>query len=529
MSTDGASQDLLSPEDGLSAVDAGRPRRRDPSPETTKAAHGRLIAAAAAYKTGAATRAAALCDSLLAEHPEYVAALHLAGRIGLALGRPAAALERLEKAAALAPDDPAIRASRDSARVAIGIGPEEAAGLEPRDDAADEAVIGMALVAEREFARATVHLRSAVSRDPSLADAWLNLGRALVQLGDEAGAIAALEAYHRLAPDSIAALQVLTQMPPASLTIDLGGALDRVAAKPDLSAEDQTRLAFARANFLDRRGRYAEAWDVAMLANARVATGQATAREAHRRSRQDQIGWVNRFDLHPADRDRGGPISLFILGVSRSGKSTLERLLASLPGVVAGYENAAIRRAAARTSQSAGLLTITAARRLPRQLEAPFAAHYADEIRRRAGEPRVFVSTQPGALLEAGALVNALGNVRFVLVRRDPQDIAVRMFFRHYRERMVFAYDLRAALDEVADYARLMDVWQARLPERCIDMTYEELVSDPETAVRRVCALCGIDRGTTPLPAIPDDREAARPYRQAIAAALAGEEVRAPS
>lgn len=524
MSAGESTQDLLQSDDGSSVVSAGGMSRRDPSPTIVKAAHGRLIAAAAAYKAGDTTRAKELCDALIAEHPEYVAALHLAGRIHLAIGEPRMGLEWLGKAAALAPDVSAIRASLDSARAALGIAAE--GPVEPGPgDAAAEAAIGVALVAEREFARAAAHLRSAVSRDPSLADAWLGLGRALVQLGDESGAIAALEAHHRLKPDSIASLQILAQMPPASLGIDLDAALTRIAALPDLSADDGTRLAFARASSLDRRGRHTEAWEAAMLANGRVAAGQAAAREAHRRGRQDQVGWVHRFDLHPADRGQGSATSLFILGVSRSGKSTLERLLSCLPRVVPGYENTAIRRAAARASQSAGLLTITAARRLPRQLEAPFAVNYAEEIRRRAGDARVFISTQPGALLEAGALVNALGNVRFVLMRRDPQDIAVRMLFRHYRDRMVFAYDLRAALDEVGDYARLMDTWQSRLPGHCMAMTYEDLVSDPETAVRRVCTHCGIDRGTAPLPAIPDDRSAARPYRDAIAATLAREDV----
>lgn len=508
------------PDEDSATAGTGPRSRRDPTPDAIRAAHGQLLAAAAAHQAAEHARALALCEALLARHPEYVGALHLAGRIHLAIGEPEAALARLDKAAALHPGDPAIAASVAAASVALGVVPHDSAGPDI-NEAAAQSQAGASLLSDREFDRAAVHLRRAVALDPAAAEARLNLGRVLLQLGDIAGAVAALEAHIALAPDSVAALQLLAQVPPEMVRIDLDAALTRREALPEASADEQTRLEFARANFLDRRGRYAEAWDRLMLANGLVAAGHAAAREAHRRERREQVGWVSRFDLHPATGSHFETTSLFILGVSRSGKSTLESLLARLPGVTAGYENMAIRRAAAAASQSAGLLTIRAARRLPRQLEAPFAAHYATEVRRRVGDARLFVSTQPGALLEAGALVNALGNVRFVLMRRDSEDTAIRMLFRHYRDRMVFAYDLRAALDEITNYGQLMEAWQARLPDHCIAMTYEDLVTDPEAQVRRVCALCSIDRGIGPLPAVPDDRGAARPYREAIAAALA--------
>ena len=52
------------------------------------------------------------------------------------------------------------------------------------------------------------------------------------------------------------------------------------------------------------------------------------------------------------------PLSLFIIGPSRSGKTTVERLLGQVEGIKCGYESRLAERTARRTSQLSGLLTI---------------------------------------------------------------------------------------------------------------------------------------------------------------------------
>jgi hypothetical protein len=50
---------------------------------------------------------------------------------------------------------------------------------------------------------------------------------------------------------------------------------------------------------------------------------------------------------------------------------------------------------------------------------------------------------------------------------------------------------------------------------------YEDMVADPAAALRAAADLCGVPMTDRPLPVLGDDRDAAAPYRQFMAAELA--------
>ena len=66
------------------------------------------------------------------------------------------------------------------------------------------------------------------------------------------------------------------------------------------------------------------------------------------------------------------PLSLFIIGPSRSGKTTVERLLGQVEGIKCGYESRLAERTARRTSQLSGLLTISTPPDLPTRAACRF-------------------------------------------------------------------------------------------------------------------------------------------------------------
>jgi len=53
-------------------------------------------------------------------------------------------------------------------------------------------------------------------------------------------------------------------------------------------------------------------------------------------------------------------------------------------------------------------------------------------------------------------------------------------------------YDLDALASHYREYRRVMDHWHAAMPGRILDVVYADLVSDPETTMRRVLDFCGL-------------------------------------
>jgi hypothetical protein len=224
----------------------------------------------------------------------------------------------------------------------------------------------------------------------------------------------------------------------------------------------------------------------------------------------------------PPPPDRRQPVSLFILGASRSGKTTMERLMATFDGVKLGYENPIVENAIRRAFQGAGLLTNGFFEMLPPQLYPQCREIYLEELARRAGPARVFTNTHPARISDAPLIVSVFPNVRLLFVKRDIEDTVLRMYFRRYTEGNAYAYELSAAREHVVWYHQMMDLMAAKLPDIVRTIRYEDMVANPSAALRVAAELCELPMPSEPPPAIGDDRGCAEPYREFMTAQPGG-------
>src|SRR5260370_2187638 len=214
-------------------------------------------------------------------------------------------------------------------------------------------------------------------------------------------------------------------MPASVITIDLLAQLDKVTRQ---DGEDQAKfensITFARAAALDRAGRYTEAWEHLVRANRAVFLANQEAFE-------DVAAWQNRSLMRlrqSSPRQVAATsvgvqvISLFILGPSRCGKTTLESLVNTLDGVKRGYEDFSVGNAVARTFQTTALGGTPLLENLPSSLFSSCRDAYLAELAARAGSAKIFTSTNPGRIHDADLIAAAFPNVRFLLVKRDLDD-----------------------------------------------------------------------------------------------------------
>ena len=232
----------------------------------------------------------------------------------------------------------------------------------------------------------------------------------------------------------------------------------------------------------------------------------------------------------PANETVGDdPSPILILGLPRSGTTLVEQILSAHPDVRGAGELAywnergseweraetpEAKRALAASSANNYIRllrsVVTEAKRRESQ-EAPGARRGAAEAKRREsqeapGTRRGAAEAQQGPAARrvtdkmplnfqwAGLIHLALPRATLVHCRRSPLDTALSIHQTHFNPRLLFPTGGGALVGFIRAYQRLCAHWQRVLPpERFIEIDYENLVNEPQPAIRRILDAAGLE------------------------------------
>lgn len=495
----------------------------DPSQEAWR----QLQEAESARLKGQLDRALNLCLPLVQRDPEYYGALYTLGLIYADKGHYPQALGLLMRAVMLNPRSWQALTSLSGAYLALGATEmaaqtlEQARAIKP-DDPAIFTTLGEIYRTEREYELAHDAFEAAVKLDPKLIEAARGLGQCCMYLGRYAEAAAIFQRLVKRGDHSATVLSSLVELPKPLVTLDpLAEIAQATPEKNESKADFDIVIGSIKAAALDKAGKAEEAWQLATAVNRSLfATREKDAQDVAETQRSSLAQLKGRRIKTFAASRPAKTISLFILGPSRSGKTVMEALTATLHGVKRGYENPIVENAIRRTFQNAGLITARAFDELPAPLDAQCREIYLDELARRAPSAKVFTNTHPARIYDAARMAAAFPGVRFLFVKRDPDDNLLRIFMRRYATGNSYSYNLKLAREHIAWYHQMIDALAEKLPQAARVIRYEDMVSDPRGALQAAADLCGLSVGDAALPDIGDDRDCAAPYRAAMAAAL---------
>jgi len=505
------------------------PMQKTPREIPSAAVRTELAKADQLRKAGKLKRAQAICETLIDQYPDYVAALHTLGLIHLTKEQYWPALSCFTRAAMLNPKDPTILINLGNVYFGLGAAELSTQTLElAKTFAPDNPIIhttlGRIYEAQKEYELAAGCFERALALDPTNAATAFALSSCYLHMGRVEDAAVRLIQAHRSDPVSVDVLGALAHLPTSLVGIDVLAALEKLPESKAVERKDfAARHAFAMAAALDKRDRTAEAWDYLVQANAGLYEKYGASYQDHVRRADYALEEAAKLKVKPrrlsADPSEV-PISLFILGPSRSGKTTLEGLVDTMDGVKRGYENPIVQNAVRRTFQLSGFLTLEALNALPDVLDGKFTEIYTEELLERAGGEKVFTNTHPGRIKDVGRMIATVPKARFVFVKRDIHDIALRIYMKHFREGgNVYAYNVRTIFEEIDWYHRMFDLCAEKIPEACIVVNYEDMIENPSLVLSQVADFCGLAMPSGPLPVLGDDRGCAEPYRGFLDAA----------
>ncbi|WP_156943784.1 tetratricopeptide repeat-containing sulfotransferase family protein [Roseivivax isoporae] len=426
-------------------------------------AQTRYAAALRLMQAGRMAEARTALTALLASHPDSPEIRAQLARIAHEEGDFATRADHLDRALAARPGmpallDAAVAAFADAGRVEDALAAHDAriaAARKPLHAAADK---GIYLQRIGRFDEAEALFRELIARAPF-----------------EGVLYRTFLATHRLAADD-----------------PLMGRLRKAANNPKVGDETRVHALFALAKALEDQGAHDEVFPVLHRANRlqrRLAPYDRAAREAEDaaiRAAQDRAA------LDPIDLEAAlAPV--FVTGMPRSGTTLAEQIVGAHPDATAGGELAlALRLAHARFAANGRLAAL---RSLKDPDLARYAASYLHGVRRATGARRGTVTDKSiQSHLVYGYLARALPGARFVVIDRDPRDVALSIYKTHFAlGTHRYANDLADIAAAIKAFRASVAAWQDRLGDRLVRVAYEDLVGDPEPAARRLVAAAGLD------------------------------------
>jgi tetratricopeptide (TPR) repeat protein len=350
--------------------------------------------------------------------------------------------------------------------------------------------VGVILGALERHDEARAAFAEALALDPLHVPAHYNLGLLHEEFGEREQAI---DRFERVLSIDSGYYDALARIAGARRTTDPADPfiqrLRHALARPGLPAPTREALAFGLGKTLDECGRYDEAFAAYREANSSART------RSHRYDR----GAAERY--HDGVRaafdrswlDRTDPVSMrplvFVCGMFRSGTTLLEHMLAAHPEVAAGGEIAYFNRQL--DDRFAGFPAATAAAP-PAQLKT-LATGYLDELDRRFPGARLVINKRPDTFRFIGLLHGLFPEARFVVMQRNALDTCLSIYFQQLADELAYSTDLEDTAHYLLQYRSLVRHWQQLLPERIVEVRYEQLVREPRSVLEPLCDFLGLD------------------------------------
>jgi tetratricopeptide (TPR) repeat protein len=424
---------------------------------------------------------------------------------------PVTAQTLLERALDLSPGYNAARA--DYARLLLEQRFYALAGVQARRllaqvprDLPLRGILARSLAETSRFAEAIEVVEGMIRDQPNNAQFYVPYGGNLHIVGRHEDSAAAYRKALRVAPALAEAYSGLVALKGKFLTDEDVAAMRAHLANGRLDRFNTWHMSYALAQALERRRDFAGCFAALEngarafrehYAGTRFAHDAAAADERVRRLKQvfSAETFAARAAPIPDAPPRDTPI--FVVGMPRAGSTLLEQILASHSMIEGTRELLEMNYITRDLGLSRRLVTTMT---YPQQVlgltpdeRAALGARYIREtaIYRRSGR-RCFVDKRPWNWMDAGLIHLILPHAKIIDIRRAPMAACFAMYKQLLPADAAFSYDLTHVGRFYNGYVDMMKHYETVLPGRIHYVSYELLVQDTETEIRRLLEYCGL-------------------------------------
>ncbi len=193
--------------------------------------------------------------------------------------------------------------------------------------------------------------------------------------------------------------------------------------------------------------------------------------------------------------EMSGPVPIFIVGLPRSGTTLLDRVLDNHSRIISTGERSDMPRQLRWVADRHGqeIVDEELLDRLPELDYAELGQRYLEQTQWRAQGFPYYLDKLPPNYMLVGLIRRALPQAPILHMVRDPMDVCFSNYKAMFGSSYAYSYDTDALVSHYAQYRRLMSHWHTIMPGAVLDVPYADLVTDPETSIRRIASHCGFE------------------------------------
>ncbi len=326
-------------------------------------------------------------------------------------------------------------------------------------------------------------------------EAWLNLGNLYKAQDLDVQATDAFRKAYEICPHEISAICSYARHKMFVKNDPDIAKIRHFLAQEGITDKRQNHLKIALAKALNDVGEYREAFELCREANQYMKQFEDFSIEDHRQRVMSlsQTFREKRTPLLTATEPL--PKLLLVTGMSRSGKTLVEKILRQSPDVVAlGEDRMWFEEMLRLSRQSRGGKPHTEAMKtVPKHKMEEITRNYLNRLVDIHGPAKLYVNTLPSSFMFIGMMFPSFPEFKVIDCRREPLDQVIETYFKHYEEGNGYSTDLSWAGEYWFHYRSLMEQWHQLFGEKMMTVQYEKLVSNQDPFTDQIFEFAGID------------------------------------
>jgi len=322
----------------------------------------------------------------------------------------------------------------------------------------------------------------AISLNPSFTTALNNLGVAYEAKGQHGEAADFYASALKTCWDHLPALRNLAQLPQVCLSNLHLSLLEKGITAIETSDVSQENRLFLKAHALYQLGDVENAFKVYCLANQQTSQSMESVIKLQELERQAKLKRLQKW-TPKVNGSKAQIKTLIILGPSRSGKSTLERLLGESDNVTCtreAWRGVSKIRQVSKMRRNAGT----------EHLGVP-DFFYLNETELLSKKQTVVTCTNPFIIENIAAVYDYLPGAHFCFVRRDRADLEADIFTRFYSRGNSYSYDPTALRNYLDWYEKTWAI--ASKLKNAMSVDFQTLHTSPQQELDRIQDMLGVN------------------------------------